>query len=62
MTVAVYITAGVILVAAAAMVVSHLLGWSPGRALAPLRASSVEAGERTSDWAAEFWHWLRLGR
>ena len=49
------------LLGALLMVVSHLLGWSPGRALAPLRASSVEAGERTSDWAAEFWHWLRFG-
>ena len=58
----VYITAGVILLAAVLMVVSHLLGWSATRALAPLRASSVEAGERTSDWAAEFWHWLRHGR
>ena len=28
----------------------------------PLRASTVEAGERTSDWAAEFWRWLRRGR
>ena len=62
MALALYITAAVVLFGALLMVVSHLLGWSPARALAPLRASSVEAGERTSDWAAEFWHWLRFGR
>ena len=62
MALAVYITAGVVLLGALLLVVSHLLGWSPARALAPLRASGVEAGERTSDWAAEFWHWLRFGR
>jgi hypothetical protein len=62
MALALYITAAVVLLGALLMVVSHLLGWSPARALAPLRASSVEAGERTSDWAAEFWHWLRFGR
>jgi hypothetical protein len=62
MSLALYITAGVLLLGALLMVVSHLLGWSPARASAPLRASAVEAGERTSDWAAEFWHWLRFGR
>ena len=34
-------------------------GWSGERFSAPLRASATEAGERTSDWAAEFWRWLR---
>ena len=37
-------------------------GWSPGRRLAPLRASVGDAGARGADWAAEFWDWLRLGR
>ncbi|MEA2478082.1 MAG: hypothetical protein QOJ07_4 [Thermoleophilaceae bacterium] len=62
MSLVLYICAAVLLAAAALMVVSHLLGWSPARGSAPLRASAVEAGERTSDWAAEFWHWLRFGR
>ena len=62
MALALYITAAVVLLGALLMVVAHLLGWSAGRATAPLRASAVEAGERTSDWAAEFWHWLRRGR
>jgi hypothetical protein len=62
MTLALYITAAALLLGAGLLVVSHLLGWSAARGLAPLRASAVEAGERTSDWAAEFWHWLRFGR
>ncbi len=62
MTVVLYIAAAILVLAAVLMVVSHLLGWSLARTSAPLRASSVEAGERTSDWAAEFWRWLRLGR
>jgi hypothetical protein len=57
-----YITAAVFLAAALVMVVSHLLGWSGDRFTQPLRASATEAGERTSDWAAEFWRWLRSGR
>jgi hypothetical protein len=38
------------------------LGRDPSSRLHPLRASAVEAGERTSDLAAEFFDWLRIGR
>ena len=62
MEIVLYIAAAVLLAAALLMAVSHLLGWSSQRITGPLRASTVEAGERTSDWAAEFWRWLRLGR
>ena len=57
-----YIAAAVLLAAALLMLVTHLLGWSGERFSAPLRASGTEAGERTSDWAAEFWRWVRSGR
>ena len=57
-----YIAAAVLLAAALLMVVTHLLGWSGERFSAPLRASATEAGERTSDWAAEFLRWIRSGR
>jgi hypothetical protein len=57
-----YIVAGVLLAGAFLMVATHLLGLSAERVSAPLRASAAEAGERTSDWAAEFWRWLRAGR
>lgn len=57
-----YIVAGVLLLAALLMVVTHFLGWSSERVTGPLRASTTEAGVRTSDWAAEFWRWLRTGR
>jgi hypothetical protein len=62
MEIPLYIAAGVLLAGALGMVVTHLFGWSAERFSAPLRASAAEAGERTSDWAAEFWRWLRLGR
>ena len=62
MNTALYIAAGVLLAGALLMVVTHVLGLSTERFSAPLRASAAEAGERTSDWAAEFWRWLRLGR
>ena len=62
MEVVLYIAAAVLLAAALLMAVTHLLGWSGERFTAPLRASTAEAGERTSDWAAEFWRWLRSGR
>jgi hypothetical protein len=52
----------VLIAGALLMVVSHFLGWSSQRVSAPLRASATEAGERTSDWAAEFWRWVRSGR
>jgi len=57
-----YIAAAVLVAGALLMAVSHLLGWSAQRVSAPLRASTTEAGERTSDWAAEFWRWIRSGR
>ena len=57
-----YIVAAALIAGALLMVVSHFLGWSGRRVSAPLRASATEAGERTSDWAAEFWRWIRSGR
>jgi hypothetical protein len=62
MELALYITAAVLIAAAVLMALSHLLGWSGQRVTGPLRASATEAGERTSDWAAEFWRWIRTGR
>ena len=44
------------------LVLVRVIGSRPGSRLAPLRASSVEAGERASDTAAEFFEWLRRGR
>jgi hypothetical protein len=38
------------------------LGRRSGGRTTPLRASAIEAGERTSDLAAEFFEWLRTGR
>jgi hypothetical protein len=51
--------AAVVLVALALV---WTLGARPGSRLGPLRASAVEAGERTTDTAAEFFEWLRRGR
>jgi hypothetical protein len=62
MELALYIAAAVLLAAALLMVLSRFLGWSGERFSQPLRASANEAGERTSDWAAEFWRWVRSGR
>ena len=62
MELVVYIAAVVLLAGALLMALSHFLGWSGQRFSAPLRASATEAGERTSDWAAEFWRWIRSGR
>jgi len=45
-----------------ALVVVLVYGRDPDSRLYPLRASATEAGERTSDLAAEFWDWLRIGR
>jgi hypothetical protein len=45
-----------------ALVVVLVLGREPGSRLHPLRTSATEAGERTSDLAAEFFDWLRIGR
>jgi hypothetical protein len=45
-----------------ALLVVVVFGREPGSRLHPLRASAAEAGERTSDLAAEFFDWLRIGR
>jgi hypothetical protein len=60
-------TAAIVALAiAAVLVLAFVLVWTlgarPGAPLAPLRAAAVEAGERTSDLAAEFFEWLRRGR
>ena len=52
----------VVAVLALALLVVLVRGREPGSRLHPLRASAVEAGERTSDFAAEFFDWLRIGR
>jgi hypothetical protein len=52
----------VMAVLALALIVVLVLGRDPDSRLQPLRASAVEAGERTSDLAAEFFDWLRIGR
>ena len=62
MEIVLYIAAAVLLAGALLLAVSHFLGWSAQRVSTPLRASATEAGERTSDWAAEFWRWVRSGR
>jgi hypothetical protein len=53
------VVAGVLILA---LLVVRTFGSRPGSRLAPLRASAIEAGERTSDTAAEFFEWLRRGR
>ena len=52
----------VVAVLALAVAVVRVFGRDPESRLHPLRASSTEAGERTSDLAAEFFDWLRIGR
>ena len=52
----------VVAVLAVALFVVLVFGREPGSRLHPLRASAVEAGDRTSDLAAEFFDWLRIGR
>jgi hypothetical protein len=52
----------VVALLAVALVVVLVLGREPSSRLHPLRASAVEAGDRTSDLAAEFFDWLRIGR
>jgi hypothetical protein len=47
---------------AVALAAVLVLGRDPDSRLHPLRASATEAGERTSDLAAEFFDWLRIGR
>jgi hypothetical protein len=45
-----------------ALIAVLVLGRDPDSRLYPYRASATEAGERTSDLAAEFFDWLRIGR
>jgi hypothetical protein len=56
------ISLAVVVVIALALVVVLVAGRDPDSRLHPLRASAAEAGERTSDLAAEFFDWLRIGR
>ena len=46
----------------AALALALWLGRHPDSRFAPLRASATEAGDRSSDLAAEFFEWLRSGR
>jgi hypothetical protein len=52
----------VVVVLAVALIAVLVFGRDPQSRLHPLRASATEAGERTSDLAAEFFDWLRIGR
>jgi hypothetical protein len=53
------VVAGVLVLA---LVVVLVFGREPSSRLHPLRVSAVDASERTSDLAAEFFDWLRIGR
>jgi hypothetical protein len=59
---AVAIVLGALGIAALAVALAWILGWAPTGHGTPLRASFVEAGQRTADAAAEFWEWVRRGR
>jgi hypothetical protein len=54
------------IVVTGALVLSFLVVWVLGRdpdsRLHALRVSAIDATERTSDLAAEFFDWLRIGR
>ena len=52
----------VVAVPAIALLVVLVFGRDPQSRLHPARTSAAEAGERTSDLAAEFFDWLRIGR
>jgi hypothetical protein len=52
----------VVAVLALVLLLVLVLGRDPSSRLHPLRASAVDAGDRTSDLAAEFFDWLRIGR
>jgi hypothetical protein len=56
------ISLAVVAVLLLALVVVLVAGRDPSSRLHPFRASATEAGERTSDLAAEFFDWLRIGR
>jgi putative exporter of polyketide antibiotics len=62
MTLALVICVAVLAVVVIGLVLVLVAGRDPDSRLYPLRASATEAGERTSDLAAEFWDWLRIGR
>jgi hypothetical protein len=52
----------VTVVLAVALLVVLVFGREPDSRLHPLHVSAVDASERTSDLAAEFFDWLRIGR
>ena len=59
--------AAIIAVAAFALILAVIalmvwMGRYPDSRFAPLHASAAEAGDRSSDLAAEFFEWLRTGR
>jgi hypothetical protein len=56
------IVLGALGLSALAVACAWFLGWEPVGQGSPLRASFVEAGQRTADAAAEFWEWIRIGR
>ena len=56
------IALAVVAVVALVLAVVLVLGRNPDSRVHPLRVSATEAGERTSDLAAEFFDWLRIGR
>ena len=62
MPIPVLIAIVVFAVLAIALLVVLTVGRDPQSRLHPFRASATEAGERTSDLAAEFFDWLRIGR
>jgi hypothetical protein len=62
MPLAAIIPIAVVLALVLAIALAHVLGYSPGNRVRPLRASAAEASERTQDLAAEFFEWLRTGR
>lgn len=52
----------VVAVLALALLTVLVRGRDPSSRLHAMRASAVEAGDRSSDLAAEFFDWLRIGR
>jgi hypothetical protein len=56
------IAIAVVAVLALVLLAVLVLGRNPDSRVHPLRVSATEAGERTSDLAAEFFDWLRIGR
>jgi len=62
MPLAAIIAIGVVAALVLVVAIAVALGYGPGDRLRPLRASAAEAGDRSSDLAAEFFEWLRSGR